>query len=92
MTGRRIYCFSLARSRAAAFRPWMAISSGNLLVLPGALPGREDRIRAPQHFVMGSVIDEPQEKLIPTIEGPFAFLGHSMGVRVAFEAAVTELG
>ena len=85
MTGHRIYCFSHAGGGAAAFRPWVGLCPGNLQVLPVALPGREDRIRAPQHFVMESLIEELEETLVPTIEGPFAFLGHSMGALVAFE-------
>ncbi len=51
------------------------------------LPGRDKRIREPLHERLLPLVDELAEALLPHLDKPYAFFGHSMGGLVSFEVA-----
>jgi medium-chain acyl-[acyl-carrier-protein] hydrolase len=80
----RLFCFPYAGSSAAVFRTWG---------LPGVevygvqLPGRGDRFSEPPLTHMTPLIDTLSPQLLPYLDRPYAFFGHSMGALISFELA-----
>lgn len=83
----RLFCFPFACGGGLTFRTWpdelpMAIETNAI-----QLPGREGRIQTPPFTRMKPLIEALEEALLPNLDVPFAFFGHSMGAVVAFELA-----
>lgn len=51
------------------------------------LPGREGRLREPALRSVPNVVEAVGPALLPFLDKPFAFFGHSMGTLLAFEVA-----
>jgi medium-chain acyl-[acyl-carrier-protein] hydrolase len=51
------------------------------------LPGRESRLNEPPYRSVHPLVEALAEALPPYLDKPFAFFGHSMGGKVAFELA-----
>ena len=51
------------------------------------LPGREQRLREPLFTQLNPLIDTLVEALLPYLDLPFAFFGHSLGAIICFELA-----
>lgn len=51
------------------------------------LPGRENRLGEPLLHSMAAVTPPLVEELLPLLDRPFAFFGHSTGALIAFELA-----
>lgn len=49
------------------------------------LPGRDRRIREPLHDQLFPLVDYLTDGLLPYLDRPFAFFGHSMGGLLSFE-------
>ncbi|MBA2308243.1 MAG: 4'-phosphopantetheinyl transferase superfamily protein [Pseudonocardiales bacterium] len=81
-----LVCFPYAGGGAAAFKGWQELMADSIAVLPVRLPGRESRINEPPHIDAAVIADA----LLENVRPPFAFYGHSMGARLAFEV-VREL-
>jgi len=56
-----------------------------LEICPVQLPGRENRIAEPSFTRLSLLVDAMTEALDPYFDLPFAFFGHSIGARIAFE-------
>jgi medium-chain acyl-[acyl-carrier-protein] hydrolase len=56
-------------------------------VCPVQLPGHESRLREPAFDRLGSLVDALVPELLPLLDRPFAFFGHSMGAMIGFETA-----
>lgn len=82
--GRRLFCFPHAGGGASAFMRWPV---SGFRVCPVRLPGRESRLAEPPFERMDMLLDAVGEAIQPHLDGPFAFLGHSMGAFIAFELA-----
>ena len=85
----RLFCFPYAGGGALAFRAWPAAMPAEIEVCPVQLPGREGRLSEPALTRVAAVAEEAADALLPYMDKPFAFFGHSMGAFVAFE--VTRL-
>ncbi|GHO80015.1 thioesterase [Ktedonobacter sp. SOSP1-85] len=83
----RLFCFPYAGGGASAFHNWAKHLPPEIDSCPIQLPGREDRIREKPHTTLPALIDALLNALLPYIETPFAFFGHSMGAIIAFELA-----
>ena len=83
----RAFCFSFAGGGAAAYRPWALSLPDTVEVFAVQLPGRENRLREPPMHRMPDLLSALVPALMPHLDRPFAFWGHSMGALVAYEAA-----
>lgn len=83
----RLFCFSYAGGGASVFRQWQATLPDQIEVCPVQLPGRENRISEPLITNLDKLVDVASVELAPYLDSPFAFYGHSIGARIAFELA-----
>jgi surfactin synthase thioesterase subunit len=81
----RLFCFPYAGAGASAFRGWAEAMPPTVLVSPARLPGRESRLGEAPFRRMDSLVEALGEAILPHLDRPFAFFGHSMGAAVAFE-------
>ena len=81
----RMFCFPFAGGGATAYYRWNKRILDDIELATVQLPGREARLREPLFKRLASLADTLVEELIPWIDGPFAFYGHSMGALLAFE-------
>lgn len=51
------------------------------------LPGRESRLRERAYTRMEPIVDALAREIVPFLDRPFAFFGHSMGGSIAFDLA-----
>lgn len=83
----RLFCFPFAGGAASAFRPWAKALPPGVELCPIQLPGREDRFNEPPVRELGALVRALMAPLLPLLDLPFAFFGHSMGGVVAWEVA-----
>ncbi|EGO65793.1 thioesterase II family protein [Acetonema longum] len=81
----RLFCFPYAGGSAAVFRNWLNCFSPEIDVCPVQYPGREKRIVEPPFSSMSPLIDALAGALLPELDVPFAFFGHSLGALISFE-------
>jgi medium-chain acyl-[acyl-carrier-protein] hydrolase len=81
----RLFCFSYAGGGAAAFRLWPRSLGSAIETLAIQLPGRANRIQEPPLSSIPEIVDKLHLELLPVLDKPFAFFGHSMGAVVAAE-------
>lgn len=81
----RLFCFPYAGGGASIFRQWQEDMPEGIEVCAVQLPGRENRIAEPPFRILSSLIEAMVEALAPYFDVPFAFFGHSLGVKIAFE-------
>ncbi|MEU1485157.1 alpha/beta fold hydrolase [Streptomyces sp. NPDC005752] len=80
----RLFCFPYAGGGMSAFREWGAALPDGIEPWAIQLPGREDRLGATPLDRMGDVLNALVPAIIPYLDRPFAFFGHSMGGLVAW--------
>ncbi|MFE1130705.1 thioesterase II family protein [Streptomyces albidoflavus] len=85
----RLFCFPYAGGGISVFRGWAALLPDEVEPWAIQLPGREDRIGTPPFQRMSDVLNALIPAIIPRLDRPFAFFGHSMGAVVALELART---
>lgn len=83
----RLFCFSYAGGSASVFRQWPDYLSKDIEMCAVQLPGREGRFAEKPFMKLSDLIDTLVEELIPYLDRPFTFYGHSMGTLIAFELA-----
>ncbi len=83
----RLVCFPHAGGSAVAYRPWSAEVSPALEVHAVQYPGRADRVRDPLIADSGQVSRLIAGAMMPLLDRPVAFFGHSMGAILAYETA-----
>jgi len=83
----RLFCFAHAGGGAAFFHPWRERLRPLAEVCPVVLPGHESRYRETPIRAMEALLDPLCEALWRHADRPVAFLGHSLGAAVAYEAA-----
>lgn len=81
----RLFCFPYAGGGPSVFSHWPVLMGRNYEVCSLSLPGRGARLREPSLRNLDEIIPETYESVLPLLEGPFMFFGHSMGALVAFE-------
>ena len=80
----RLFCFPHAGGGVLAYRRWNGALPG-VQVIPVLLPGRETRAAESPFENMRELVDALTPAILPLVEAPYAFFGHSMGAGIAFE-------
>lgn len=83
----RLFCFPYAGGAASTYRTWYQHLPSNVQVCAVQLPGRENRIREKPFTSVHGVVQALLPNLLPYLDKPFAFFGHSMGTLLAYELA-----
>ena len=86
-TSMRLFCFPYAGGGAAIFRPWMDGLPSDVDVRVAQLPGRENRLMETPFTRLEPMVEAIAEAVVPLLDRPFAFYGHSMGALIGFELA-----
>lgn len=81
----RLFCFPYAGAGASIFYKWPAGLPGNVEICPIRLPGRETRIFDPPFTRLIPLVESAAMALLPHLDRPFAFFGHSLGALIGFE-------
>jgi medium-chain acyl-[acyl-carrier-protein] hydrolase len=85
----RLFCLPYAGASSLIFRTWSKHLPANIEVRPIELPGRGTKIKSPSLCKLESLVETIVNDIIPYLDKPFAFFGHSMGGLISFE--VTRL-
>lgn len=83
----RLFCFAYAGSGATTFRSWAEDLPQYIEVCPIQYTGRNHRIREPLFTSIASLVTVLSRDLVPLMDKPFVFFGHSMGGKICFELA-----
>lgn len=83
----RLFCFPYAGGGAAIYRNWPAGLQAPVELYAAQLPGRGARMREPALTRLGRVVGAVGREILPYLDRPFAFFGHSMGALIGFELA-----
>ncbi|MEL6815243.1 MAG: alpha/beta fold hydrolase [Cyanobacteria bacterium J06598_3] len=81
----RLFCFAYAGGSAWIFRPWVKHLPASIEVCAIELPGRGKRLIEPPLSDLSLLIQSLGPQLLPHLNLPFVFFGHSMGALIAFE-------
>ncbi len=81
----RLFCFPYAGSGALIYRSWSNVLPNMVEVCPVQPPGRGGRIMESCYTNLSRLVDDVMRDLLPYMDMPFAFFGHSMGALVSFE-------
>jgi Predicted thioesterase involved in non-ribosomal peptide biosynthesis len=83
----RLFCFPYAGGGSAIYRPWSKQIHRYIEVVPALLPARESRLREPACTRLELLVESLTREIVPYLDRPFAFFGHSMGALISFELA-----
>lgn len=83
----RLFCFPHSGGSAAVFASWQQRLPATIEVWPVQLPGRGKRLSEPAYTHLPLLIEALHAAMLPYLDKPFAFFGHSMGALVSFELA-----
>lgn len=83
----RLFCFPYAGGGPHIFRGWSAGLPKDIEVCPIQLPGRGSRIKEPPFTRLLPMVQAMAQGLLPLLDRPFAFFGHSMGALIGFALA-----
>ena len=83
--GVRLFCFPYAGLGVSVFRPWPAFLPQNIELVLMQPPGRESRWGEKPFLGVPALADAATTAMLPYLDVPFAFFGHSLGALVAFE-------
>jgi medium-chain acyl-[acyl-carrier-protein] hydrolase len=81
----RLFCFPYAGAGASVYRPWAADLGPSIEVIGVQSPGREGRFTEPLFQRIEPLIADLLPAILPALEPPFAFFGHSLGTLISFE-------
>ncbi|MEH2007550.1 thioesterase II family protein [Nostoc sp.] len=81
----RLFCFPYAGGSSAIFRTWPNNLPSNVEVCAVEYPGRGRQMKLAPLTRLESLVEAIAPALIPYLDKPFAFFGHSMGGLVSFE-------
>lgn len=83
-----LFCFPYAGVGPSVYRGWAEqLRPAGVEVFLVQLPGRESRFREEPMCAMSDVARAAASAIAPLITGAFAFYGHSLGAKIAFETA-----
>jgi medium-chain acyl-[acyl-carrier-protein] hydrolase len=83
----RLFCFPYAGAGASIFRTWSDGLPADVEVCPVQIPGRGTRPMEASFTQLAPLVEALAEALVPLLDKPFAFFGHSLGALVGFELA-----
>ena len=81
----RLFCLPYAGGAARIFRTWSDSLPKTVEVSPVELPGRGKQIGVAPFTRLQPLVEAIAQSLLPHLDKPFAFFGHSMGGLVCFE-------
>ncbi|MGC5052957.1 thioesterase II family protein [Micromonospora sp. DT48] len=84
----RLVCFPHAGGNANVYQPWARLLPDATDLLAVCYPGRQDRLLEPCVDRMDVLADQISDVLVPYLDRPLAFFGHSMGASVAYEVTL----
>jgi medium-chain acyl-[acyl-carrier-protein] hydrolase len=87
----RLFCFPFAGGGARAFGAWTADLPPDLQrdveLWAVNLPGREATLADARFTDLVPLVEALRPRIVPVLDAPFAFFGHSMGALIGFELA-----
>ena len=83
----RLFCFPYAGGGASVFRRWSEKLPDEIEVCAVQFPGRENRISEPPIDNLHLLATTMFNLLLNRMDLPYAFFGHSLGAKIAFEVA-----
>lgn len=84
-TDRRLICFPYAGGSSHIFRRWQETLRQHVEVVAVELPGRGRRIMERLYYDLPELVNELMISILPFLDKPYYFFGHSMGALIAFE-------
>ena len=82
-----LFCFPYAGGTSYTYNSWDSLLSPLIEVCPVELPGRAGRMNEPAATSIVRLVKSMASALLPYMDKPFAFFGHSMGALISFELA-----
>jgi medium-chain acyl-[acyl-carrier-protein] hydrolase len=82
-----LFCFPYAGGNAAVFRLWPGQLTADIDVCLVQYPSRHNRMKEPAYTRLPPLVQALVQALLPHLDVPFAFFGHSMGALIGFELA-----
>jgi medium-chain acyl-[acyl-carrier-protein] hydrolase len=86
--GLKLFCFPYAGGGIWIYKSWPRYFSDTAQVCTVQLPGRGMRWNEPSYKRLVPLAQAIGEAIVPHLDRPFAFFGHSMGATVSFELTV----
>lgn len=83
----RLICFPFAGGDINAYLPWLKLLDPHIELVIVQLPGRGKRAKERAFTRMDLLVDELFGNMLTKLDKPFAFFGHSMGGKIAYELA-----
>jgi len=81
----RLFCFPYAGGGALIYKTWADKLPDAVEVCPVQLPGRGRRFKEPPYTKIDSLVEDLAQAVLPLLDLPFAFFGHSLGALVSFD-------
>jgi medium-chain acyl-[acyl-carrier-protein] hydrolase len=81
----RLFCFPYAGGGSWSYSAWPAGVLETTEVWRVRLPGRESRLAEPAFTRLEPLVTALAQVILPYLDMPFAFFGHSMGGLISFE-------
>jgi medium-chain acyl-[acyl-carrier-protein] hydrolase len=83
----RLFCFPYAGTGASIFRTWSDGLPSDVEVCPVQFPGRGTRLMETPFTQLSPLVQALAQAMVPLLDKPFVFFGHSLGALVGFELA-----
>jgi medium-chain acyl-[acyl-carrier-protein] hydrolase len=83
----RLFCFPYAGGGAHIYQDWANFLPRTIEVWSLLLPGRGSRLPEAPFSQLAPLVQSIAQAMLPLLEKPFAFFGHSMGALIGFELA-----
>jgi medium-chain acyl-[acyl-carrier-protein] hydrolase len=83
----RLFCFPYAGGAAAIYQGWPEQLPAAIEVCPVHLPGRGLRVNERAYTQVSDLVRDLTPAILPLLDKPYAFFGHSMGGLISFELA-----
>lgn len=84
----RLFCFPHAGGAPAAYRSWSAALPPHVEMVAIQAPGRGMRFREKPIDSMPALLEALVPAMLPQLDRPFAFFGHSMGATLAHAVTI----
>jgi medium-chain acyl-[acyl-carrier-protein] hydrolase len=81
----RLFCFPFAGGGASLYCDLRAQAPAEIEICPLQLPGRENRLHESAYASLEPLAAALLDILLPALDLPYAFFGHSMGALISFE-------
>ena len=83
----RLVCFPYAGGNAMVYRSWTDRLPSSVEVCSVQYPGRNNRMQEAPFRNLKPLTQATAQAIVKYLDRPFAFFGHSMGAKLAFELA-----